>query len=52
MRASDIVRTVPVYRLEVARDFGRLDDVIDQLVDWHSSRGTGDTARTASALTE
>jgi hypothetical protein len=52
MRASDIVRTVPVYRLEVARDFERLDDVIDQLVDWHLSRGAGDAARTASALTE
>jgi len=52
MRASDIVRTVPVYRLEVVRDFARLDEVVDQLVEWHSSRGADETARAAIALTE
>ena len=34
-RASDIVRTVPIFRLEVVRDFGRLDDVVGQIRDWH-----------------
>lgn len=35
-RASDIVRAVPLYRLEVVRDFGRLDEVVTQIRDWHS----------------
>jgi len=37
MRASDIVRTVPVYRLQVARDFARLPEVVDQIRQWHSA---------------
>ena len=37
LRASDIVRTVPVYRLQVARDFDRLPDVVAQIRQWHSS---------------
>ena len=37
IRASDVVRGVPVYRLEIARDFDRLNDVIDRLSAWHAS---------------
>jgi hypothetical protein len=37
LRASDIVRTVPVYRLQVARDFGCLPQVVDQIRQWHSA---------------
>ncbi len=37
LRASDIVRAVPVYRLQVARDFDRLPDVVDQIRQWHSA---------------
>jgi hypothetical protein len=44
VRASDVVRNVPVYRLEVARDFNRLPEVVAQLRSWHS---TGN-ARSAS----
>jgi hypothetical protein len=36
IRASDIVRSVPVYRLHVARDFARLSDVAAQIRAWHS----------------
>jgi hypothetical protein len=39
LRACDIVRTVPVYRLQVARDFNRLPQVIEQLKTWHSDVG-------------
>jgi hypothetical protein len=39
VRASDIVRRVPVYRLEVVRDFGRLGDVVNRLRDWHTVSG-------------
>jgi hypothetical protein len=44
IRASDIVRTVPVYRLQVARDFSRLPEVVEQLRAWHSAAGTADAA--------
>ncbi len=44
IRASDIVRTVPVYRLQVARDFSRLPEVVEQIRAWHSSAGTADAA--------
>jgi hypothetical protein len=44
VRASDIVRLVPVYRLQVARDFTRLPDVIAQIRDWHSAPRTSDAA--------
>jgi hypothetical protein len=37
VRASDIVRLVPVYRLQVARDFSRLPDVVEQIRAWHSA---------------
>ena len=40
VRASDIVRTVPVYRLQVARDFTRLPEVVDQIRAWHSAPGS------------
>jgi hypothetical protein len=39
VRASDIVRTVPVFRLQIARDFTRLPEVVQQLRAWHSSAG-------------
>lgn len=44
MRASDIVRAVPVYRLQVARDFSRLPDVVEQIQGWHSATQTPDAA--------
>jgi hypothetical protein len=44
IRASDIVRTVPVYRLQVARDFSRLPEVVEQIHAWHSAPGTADAA--------
>jgi hypothetical protein len=44
LRASDIVRTVPVYRLQVARDFDRLPDVVDQIRQWHSSGVSSDAS--------
>ena len=37
LRASDIVRAVPVHRLEVARDFHRLPEVVSEIFAWHSS---------------
>ena len=40
LRASDIVRRVPVYRLQVARDFNRLPEVVRTIRRWH----TGDAA--------
>lgn len=36
-RSADIARRVPVYALHVLRDLDRLDDVVSQLVSWHSS---------------
>ncbi|MBA2243759.1 MAG: hypothetical protein H0W11_02315 [Gemmatimonadetes bacterium] len=42
-RAADLARTVSVYRLRVVRDFDRLDEVVEQLFDWHgrpASRST------------
>jgi hypothetical protein len=42
VRASDIVRTVPVYRLQVARDFTRLPEVVDQIRQWHSATASAD----------
>jgi hypothetical protein len=39
VRASDIVRTVPVYRLQNARDFTRLHEVVRQIRAWHSPAG-------------
>jgi hypothetical protein len=34
-RAAEVARGVPVYRLEVTRDFTRLPDVVEQLRAWH-----------------
>ena len=48
MRASDVVRTVPVYRLQVARDFNRLPDVVAQLQRWHSGDAAAAHERSAS----
>ena len=44
VRASDIVRTVPVYRLQIARDFTRLPEVVTQIRGWHSAGASADTA--------
>lgn len=49
VRASDIVRSVPVYRLEVGRDFDRLDDVIERISAWHSHSLPARTEPNASA---
>jgi hypothetical protein len=38
MRTTDIVRTVPVYRLNVTRDFERLPEVTAQIHAWHAGR--------------
>jgi len=43
MRAADVARYVPVFRLEVARDFARLSEVVAQLRSWHTS-GTASAA--------
>ncbi len=40
-RATTLARTVPVYLLEVARDFERLPEVAAQLMEWH--RATAET---------
>ena len=42
LRASDIVRAVPVYRLHVARDFTQLPGVVEQIRTWHSAARTSD----------
>ncbi len=34
-RATSLARTVPVYLLEVVRDFGRLPEVVAQIMEWH-----------------
>jgi len=48
LRASDIVRTVPVYRLHVVRGFDRLTEVVAQIRSWHAAAETGvDTTRAA-----
>jgi len=44
VRASDIVRLVPVYRLQVARDFSRLPDVVEQIRAWHSATQSSNVA--------
>jgi hypothetical protein len=44
LRASDIVRTIPVYRLHVARNFTQLPDVVEQIRTWHSAPRTSDAA--------
>ena len=36
-RAAEIARHVPIYRLEVARDFERLPEVISQVFSWHAA---------------
>jgi hypothetical protein len=48
LRASDIVRNVPVYRLQVARDFQRLPEVVAQLRAWCSTGASVGTARSDS----
>ncbi len=43
-RALDVVRGAPVYVLEVVRDYGRLDDVVRQLLTWHAAADAPDAA--------
>lgn len=43
--AAAVARSVPVYRLEVARDFERLPEVVGRLGEWH-----GATAKLAPEL--
>lgn len=52
-RAALIARHVPVYRLEVARDFERLPDVVAQIFSWHSASAAAATvaARATSDTT-
>ena len=33
---SAVARRVPVYALEIVRDFDRLDEAVEQLMSWHS----------------
>ncbi len=35
---ADLAEVVPVYRLEVPRDFGRIGELTDTLWGWHSAR--------------
>ena len=44
LRAADIVREVPVYRLHVTRAFDRLPEVVAQIQAWHS--GAASTSST------
>lgn len=37
LRAAALVRTTPVYRLEIVRDFARLPEVVGQLLAWHGA---------------
>jgi hypothetical protein len=39
-QAVSIARDVPVYALEVVRDYGRLADVVSSLVAWHTQSAT------------
>jgi hypothetical protein len=34
-RAGELARAVPVYQLRVVRDFGRLEEVVEQVLAWH-----------------
>ena len=34
-RAHALVNAVPIYRLDVVRDFKRLDEVVQQILEWH-----------------
>jgi len=42
LRASEIVRSVPVYRLQIARDFDQLPHVVAQIRKWQSEPLTDD----------
>jgi len=48
IRARDIVRTVPVFRLQVTHDFNRLDDVVAQIRQWHSAPPEADATVASS----
>jgi hypothetical protein len=36
-RSYSIAQQVPVYRLTISRELGRIGDVAQQLIEWHSS---------------
>jgi hypothetical protein len=38
--AVEVAEAVPVFRLRFARDFDRLDDVVEQFQRWHASVAT------------
>ena len=46
-RIGDLTRSVPVYRLDIARSFERLDDVVQQLLQWHGEPTAHHLARSA-----
>jgi len=35
-RAAAVTRTVPVYRLDIVRDLGRIDEVARTIIGWHA----------------
>ena len=39
--AAAVARTVPVWALHVVRDFGRLDALAEQIIDWHRVHDQG-----------
>jgi hypothetical protein len=39
LRATEVVRTVPIYTLEVVRDFDRLGEVVAKIREWHVTSG-------------
>lgn len=34
-RAAEVATRIPVYRLQMKRDFGRLGDLVERLLEWH-----------------
>lgn len=44
LRASDIVRAVPVYRLHITRNFARLPEAVAQIQSWHTVGAGADSA--------
>jgi hypothetical protein len=43
--AAAVARSVPVYTLQVVRDFGRLSDAVQQILRWHAPDGGERAAR-------
>jgi hypothetical protein len=42
-----LARRVPVYRLRVARDWARLDELSTRIIEWHTDAVTAESARCA-----